>query len=265
MTDKTPIAEQVFGDNKAPIDDALAADYADAQAMVDDMVRRFEEEAPAEIAGDQDMLAIGAIITDARKLTKQIDAARTREGKPLYDAKRSVDFFFKDMIARLEKAEKVVQERADAYTRRKQAEEREIARRRAEEARQREEDARRRAEESKSAEAGGRAAARAETFSAEADQQTKTATTGGAKVSGGGVTASARATWTFNTMAVAADFADPEQSARVSRHLNRYIAALKDAGTLHDHSVDPVRVKSEHVIRLDENGHVIHATDQAAE
>jgi len=198
MTDqRKTVAEQIFGDNKAPIETVLRADFADLMATVDETLARFDE-APAEVKSEEDMIAIGTIITDARKVVKEIEQARTDEGKPLFDAKRTLDGFFKDLTGKIDAAQKRVTARADKYTRQKEAEAREIARRRAEEARRAEEEARRRAEAAKSAEAGGRAAARAETLSAQADEQQAAAEAASSKISAGGVTASARKTWNFH-------------------------------------------------------------------
>jgi len=194
---RKPVAAQIFGGNKAPIEEVLEADFADLRQTVEDMLARFAD-APAEVRGDDDMIAIGTIISDARAVVKELETTRTKEGGPLFEAKKTIDAFFKDLIGQIDTAEKRVRDRADAYTRKKQAEEREIARRKAEEARRAEQEARDRAEAAKSAEAGGRAAARAEALAAQADAETKAADQASVKVKGDGVTASTRARWTFS-------------------------------------------------------------------
>jgi len=198
MTDqRKPVAEQIFGDNKAPIGDVLEADFADLRRRVADMTARLEADAPQTVTGEDDMIALGNLITEARRLSKEIEATRSEEGRPLFDAKKKVDAFFKDLTALIDRAERPLRDRADDYTRRKEAEQREIARRKAEEARRAEEAARQRAEAAKSADAGGRAAARAETLAAQADADLAAADSARVKVSSGGVTASSRASWTF--------------------------------------------------------------------
>lgn len=199
MTDqRKPVAAQIFGDNRAPVEDVLNADFADLTARAEAMAQRLQDEAPDKVDSDEDMLFVGRLITDARALAKELEAERSDQSGPLFQAKKKIDGFFKDLTALIERAEKPLRDRADDYTRRKAAEEREIARRKAEEARRREEEARRKSEEAKSAEAGGRAAARAETYAAQADAEEKSASEARTKVSGGGVTASGRAVWTFH-------------------------------------------------------------------
>lgn len=191
-----PVVDQIFGDNRAPVDEVLAADFADLAARARALAARMEAETPSRVETEEEQIAVGRLITEARALAKEIDATRTSEGKPLLDAKRRVDAFFKDMAAILDRAEGPLRRAADDFTRRKEAERREIARRRQEEARRKEEEARRRAEEAKSADAAGRAAALAEQQAAQADDYAREAETG-TKVSGGGVTASGRRTWEY--------------------------------------------------------------------
>lgn len=196
---RTPVVDQIFGHNKAPIADVLTADFSDLIAEAEALVERAKNEAPAKVKNDTDLLVIGGIMTAIREFEKRVDAIRDAEGKPAFQAHRAINSFFKDAIAPVQIAAKPLQDLADDFARRKQAEERAAAARRAEDARRKEEEARRKAEEAKTATGAGRAAAQAEALAAQAEKDEDTAArgSGAVKASAGGVSAGSRAAWVF--------------------------------------------------------------------
>lgn len=189
-----PVVDQIFGDNKAPVEEVLKADFADLIAKIDAAIDRTAQ-APKRVKDEADLAKIGDAILGLKALAKQADETRTTEGKPILDAQRAINGFFKALVDRIGTAIDPLQDRADDYARRKQAEAQERARREAEEARQREEDARQRAAEATTAAAAGKAAADAEAYAARADQY-ETAATGSVKMQADGVKAATRGTWT---------------------------------------------------------------------
>lgn len=192
MTERTPIAEQIFGGNRPPIEEVLETEYADLRKEVENMVAEMST-APKTVRTEDDVAEVRDLILKGRELARKLDDTRSAEGKPLFDAKKALDGFFKSLAAMIDRQQKDLQNRADDYARKKQAEEAERARRRAEEARRKEEEARRRAEEAKSTDAAARAAAQAEQAAAEADAQEAAASEGG-KIEGAAV----RKEWTYS-------------------------------------------------------------------
>lgn len=191
---RTPVVDQVFGRNKAPIEAVLAADFAElvaeAKAFID-----AANDLPGKIRTETDLGIFGQHITDLRALYKRVDGARADEKAPILEAGKKLDGFFKDICTAVEIAAKRLQSVADDYARQKAAEERARLIEEARKAREKEE-----AERAK-AEAGNvRAAARAEQAEARAEAAEKAATQSDAdlvRARVGGVTASAKTTWAF--------------------------------------------------------------------
>ncbi len=168
-TSRLPVVDQIFGHNKAPISEVLAADFAELTKDVTAAIAGLDA-LPKSLKDDADLGLVGKAVVDLRALYKRIESVRTDEGEPLLLAKRELDAFFKDMTARIEASAKIIQTRADDYTRRKEAEAREEARRAAEENRRREEAERARAERAASDQTAARAEGRAEQFAASAER-----------------------------------------------------------------------------------------------
>ena len=163
------VVDQVFGDNKAPILDVLTADFAELKAEVDAFVAQMREAAKKPPKTDEEQAALGKIIIDARALFNRADGQREVEKKPILDAGRALDGFFKDMLASLVKGRDHLQGMADAFARQKAAEERERARREAEAARAKAEEERQKAEAAKTAAGAARAEGRAEALDQKAE------------------------------------------------------------------------------------------------
>lgn len=196
-TRRRPVVDQVFGANKAPMAEVLAADFVE-------LIRAVEEaeamcaEANTKPQNDAEQAALGDKIVDMRKLFKRVDQTRSDEKEPLLVATRDLDGWFGQLKTRIETAVKPLSTGADAYARQKAAEERARAQREAEEARARAEAERKKAEEAKSAAAAGRAEGRAEAFEAKADAAANLAAASAADLTRakvGGVASSARETW----------------------------------------------------------------------
>ena len=196
---RTPVVDQIFGSNKAPVEEVLKADFADLREEVAATTRRALQ-IPQKVASDDDLAAVGVFIADCKALMKKLDAVRVDEGKPILDAQRGINDFFKRLSSLVNDNMAPAQNAGDTYVRRKAAEERARREREAEEARQREEQARIKAEKAKSADAAILATARA---NVEADRAERAEAAAGAGVAElvktrvEGVTASARAEWTF--------------------------------------------------------------------
>lgn len=190
---RKPVVDQIFGDNKAPVEEVLAADFADLINRIDAAIGRTGD-TPKKVKDEADLAKIGDAILGLKALAKEADETRTVEGRPVLDAQRGINAFFKNLEARISAAVDPLQERADDFARRRQAEAQERARREAEAARQKEEEARQRAETATTAAAAGRAAADAEAYAAQADQAARAAETG-VRMQADGVKAGTRGTW----------------------------------------------------------------------
>lgn len=193
------VVDQIFGDNKAPILDVLPVDFADLKADVDRFVEQMREAAKNPPKTDEDQAALGKIIIEARALWGRADGQREAEKRPILDAGRALDGWFKDMLASLVKGRDHLQGMADTYARQKAAEERERARREAEAARAKAEEERLKAEAAKTAAGAARAEGRAEALEAKAEAAATAASAADADLVRsrvGGVTASATGAWT---------------------------------------------------------------------
>ena len=193
------VVDQVFGDNKAPIAEVLTADFAELKAEVDAFVERMREAAKAAPKTDEDQAALGKIIMDARGIWGRADGQRETEKRPILDAGRALDAWFKDALASLVKGRDHLQGMADAYARQKAAEERARAQREAEEARAKAEAERLKAEAAKTAAGAAKAEGRAEALEAKAEAADGAANAADADLVRsrvGGVTASATGAWT---------------------------------------------------------------------
>lgn len=195
---RTPVVDQIFGANKAPIEAVLAADFSDLAAEVAALVTRGQK-LPAKVEAEEQQAAIGSYIIDCRALWKKIEAMRDAEGRPLLEGKRAIDAHFKGMGGLLDEVTGPLQRAADDFVRRVAAAKRAEAERQACEAREKAELERQKAEAAKTAGAAGRAEARAEQADAEADRAAEVASASAAdlaRMKVGGVSASAKETWT---------------------------------------------------------------------
>lgn len=192
------VVDQIFGDNRAPIVDVLDADFAELKAEIDAFVDKMREAAKTPPKTEEDQAALGKIIIDARALFNRADGKREVEKKPILDAGRSLDAWFKDMLASLVKGRDHLQGMANAYAQQKLAEERERARREAEVARAKAEEERQKAEAAKTAAGAGRAEGRAEALEQKAEAAEATAGAADAELlrsRAGGVSMGARTVW----------------------------------------------------------------------
>ena len=132
---RTPVVDQVFGANKAPMLDVLSADFADLRAKIDELTDRLRDAAQKPVKTDEDQAALGSLILDARAILKEADEIRAAEKKPILDAGRDMDGWFKDITASLDRGRAHLQGMADRYAGEKAAAERARRQREAEEAR----------------------------------------------------------------------------------------------------------------------------------
>lgn len=199
QVNRKPLVDQIFGDNKAPVDDVLDADFADLLREAEEVAAEFNN-LPDRISSDKDQIAVGTAIAKARAMEKKIDHIRATEGKPLFETKKKVDAYFKDMALIVSRVADTAQSAADKYARQKADQERERARREADEARRRAEAERAKADAAKSATAAGNAAGRAEALDAQADELEAKASGSAAdltRMRAGGVTSSTREVWEY--------------------------------------------------------------------
>lgn len=199
MPRKRSVVDQIFGDNKAPAPEVLTADFGHLVTKVDDMIA-MAKEANAKPANDAEQAALGDKIIDINRLKNLIDGKRTTEKAPVLEAGRAIDGFFNDLANRLTDEGRRLQHGADDYARRKAAEERARREREAEEARKKAQAERDKAEAAKTATAAGNAEGRAEALEAKAEALDAAASASAADLTRtrvGGVTSSAKASWTF--------------------------------------------------------------------
>lgn len=192
------VVDQVFGDNKAPMTDVLTADFAELKAQVDTFVDKMREAAKAPPKTDEEQAALGKVILDARALWNRADGERDREKRPILEAGRELDAFFKDMLASLVKGRDHLQGLADTYARQKAAEERARREREARELAEKAEAERQKVEAAKSSQAAANAEARAEALDSRAEKAAEAAAASEAdlvRARAGGVTASAKGVW----------------------------------------------------------------------
>lgn len=195
---KRPVVDQVFGANKAPMAEVLDADFAELRGEIDALVGRMREAFKTPPKTDEDNAALGRVILDARALWNKADGLREGEKRPILNAGRELDAWFKDTLAALVKGRDTLQGQADAYTRQKAAEARAKAQREAEEARAKAEAERQKAEEAKTAVGAARAEGRAEALESKADTAAAVAASSKAdlvRARVDGVSASAKGTW----------------------------------------------------------------------
>lgn len=202
---RTPVVHQIFGSNRAPLDAVLKADFTDLTTRVSKMVERAAT-LPTKVLTEEQYLAIGTYVVDAREVAKMAEALRTAEKEPLLSATRELDAFFKGLVNQLTDAVKPLQAGADSYVARIEAEKREAARREAEAARAKAAEEERKAEEARRADHAARAAGRAEELHAKADEAEARAMASSADLTrarGDGVTASSKTavTWEFTDKA----------------------------------------------------------------
>lgn len=196
---KLTVAEQIFGANKAPVEEVLAAEFAELAAEVERAVKAVTDR-PAKIKDDVDFAATGSLANRVSALSKRLETTRKGETDPLYKAQKEVKSYFDLLAEQLTNAIKPHIDAANSYTRAKQAE---ANRLRQEEERKLREKAAAEAEKANTSENTGvaaRAEGRAEAFSAQADKLAGAGTSAAdavrTKVAGGGV-ATARTFWNF--------------------------------------------------------------------
>lgn len=196
---RLPVVDQVFGHNRAPIAEVLKTDFVDLVADVNAAIDAAAA-LPTAINNDEIHGRVGQGVIALRAVAKRIEAARKEEGEPLLTTKRELDAWFNNLLAQMTEAAQRLQLAADAYTRRKAAEARAAAQRKADEAARKAEEERRKGEAAKTAAGAARAEGRAEHFEDQAERAAAIASASDAELvrtRTGGVTASATAKWEF--------------------------------------------------------------------
>lgn len=195
---KRTVAEQIFGQNKAPVADVLAADFAELFAEADKLAAEVKGR-PTKIKDEADFGAVGAVANKVRALAKRLDETRLGETNPIRQAGIDIKAAFDTKIAAIEAAFAPHQTAANTYTTEKAARERKAREDAARKVRDQEEAERNKAQGTGAAAA--RAEGRAEALAAQAE---KLEQGGGSaadavrtKVAGGGV-ATAKTTWDFS-------------------------------------------------------------------
>lgn len=149
----------VTGDNAPPdyareVTERMARDYAETVRTVTELLddaRRL----PKEVADDDTVGVIGAVIKRMRDVKERLEAFREKEKEPYYRGGQGVDQFFFGLEEKLEKrkatdsagAVDVLQARVHAYNQRKLAEQRRIREEQERAAREAEDKARRERQE----------------------------------------------------------------------------------------------------------------------
>ena len=193
------VAEQIFGANKAPIEEVLATDFADLAAEVERAVKAIGD-APAKIKDDADFAATGALVNRAKALTKRLDTTRKGETDPLFQSQKGIKAHFDALVEKIDNALKPHLDAADNFTREKAAREKREREAAAQKLRDQEAAERLKAGNAQSSAVAARAEGRAEALAAQADrlesQSMSAADLVRTKISGGG-TATAQTRWAF--------------------------------------------------------------------
>jgi len=198
MLQRVPIAEQVFGHNKAPMGEVLALDFTEISKEAAALVEAAGK-LPKSIKTDAELGEFGQVVTRLRALATTVDNNRKDEGKPLLDATRDLNAWFNELKAGLDGARGKLEGVASDYQRAKEAAKRAEAAEAARKLREQEDVARAKAAESSGAVAA-RAEGKADNLASAADRHEATVgakTADLVRTSVGGVTASAKSVWTF--------------------------------------------------------------------
>ncbi len=166
---RTPVVDQIFGLNKAPLNEVLAADFADLKNEANALIQRASN-LPALISGEEDQIKVGSFIAEVRGFLKKADSEREGEKRPVLEAGRGIDAFFRGLVDSLDRVTDPLQRAMDTHAREVAAAARAKAQREAEEARAKADAERAKAEAAKSASAAANAEARAERLDAKAEQ-----------------------------------------------------------------------------------------------
>ncbi|MEY4951801.1 MAG: hypothetical protein RL299_225 [Pseudomonadota bacterium] len=194
---KTSVVDQIFGLNKAPLDEVLAADFAELRAEAARMIARAGL-LPARITSEADQIKVGTFIAEARSFWKGADGQREDTKRPVLEAGRGIDAFFKTIGNDLDAATGPLQRAVDTYAREMAAAERARAQREADAARAKADAERAKADAAKSAGAAANAEARAENLDAKADaldERASSSTADLTRMRGEGVTISGKEVW----------------------------------------------------------------------
>jgi hypothetical protein len=143
---RIPIAEQVFGHNKAPMGEVLALDFAELARDAASLIEAARK-LPKSIKTDAELGDFGLVVTKLRALASTVDGTRKDEGKPLLDATRDLNGFFNELKAGLDEARGTLEGVASDYQRAKEAAKRAEAAEAARKLREQEESARLKAAE----------------------------------------------------------------------------------------------------------------------
>lgn len=195
---KTPVVDQIFGLNKAPLEEVLASDFADLKAEAQALIERAAD-LPARITSEADQIKVGTFIAEARGFWKKADGEREDAKRPVLEAGRGIDAFFKTIGNSLDEVTGPLQRAVDTFAREAAAAARAKAQREADEARAKADAERAKAEAAKSAGAAANAEARAENLDAKADaleERAAASTSDLTRTRGDGVTISGKEVWT---------------------------------------------------------------------
>ena len=113
----------VIGDNRPPLADLLAVQYADLLADVGPLGDRAAS-LPKKIDSDILLGRLGDVVKDAGKLIKRLDTARSSEVDPHLTAQREINGFFKGVTEGIDAIKRRLEGVATDYQRAKAAEER---------------------------------------------------------------------------------------------------------------------------------------------
>lgn len=128
-----------MGHNKGPSDtgERLARDYAELLRAVDALAERANA-APFEILDETALNAVSDLAKEVTDAARRVEDARVAEKEPHLNAGRSIDAFFKESTARLDRIKSAMSARATTFLKKKAEAERQ---RRIEEERQAREEA----------------------------------------------------------------------------------------------------------------------------
>ncbi|PZU95492.1 MAG: hypothetical protein DI527_00350 [Chelatococcus sp.] len=196
----------VIGGNNPPDDrpqtteQKLAAKYAARGAEIE-RIAKAANEAPKKVRSEDDLIAVGTVVTDAKKIAKRLKTDKAEEKEPHIDANKQIEAFFGAWDLRLDRIAKSLTDRASAYQEEVEAAARLKAEEAAQKAREAAEAERKKADElaAQGARGAARALDKAERLESKAERSERAADAKAADLtrvrSASGVTASSRTSW----------------------------------------------------------------------
>lgn len=194
MSDTQTFPQRLFGNNRPPVNEIIEMEIPDALQEYDQALADLSQIDPKGIDSEESLATAGKAIERAKRAGRWLDEKRQDIKRPILNAGREIDAFFRDRQDNVQAKIGPIQNGANAFMRARQARIDEEKRREADRLRLEAEKAERKAAEAKSDQAAANAAAKAAEADARADHLENTDIKA-APVKAAGVTSSTRKTY----------------------------------------------------------------------